>query len=286
MIRTAGRRAELRVEQFEYWSKKLGGVQPLALTLARPSEVEQRPITQIEGQIDSSALGRYNDYIFTTPATLFAAFFAAYNLLLYKYLAQNSFVVGTAVTQRSMAQLQEVVGFFANMLPIRTTIEDEMSFAEYLEIFRYDLVGGLSNDDVALEEIVSQTKASQDRSYFKHLFAPGGLNMRIVNRRDASDITTTAVVSLPNGEKYEFLLTVHYKTGEVILRFDNYLYTERTARQFLDPHCSSINSLGRNPHVKIGDVSAVSDNEHSRLVKELSTSGPVIPMESKLHQVV
>ena len=155
-------------------------------------------------------------------------------------------------------------------------------------MFRYDSVADLSNDDVTLEEIVSQTKtSSQDRSYFKHLFAPGGLNMRIVNRLDASDITTAAVVSLPNGEeKYEFLLTVHYKTGEVILRFDNYLYTEETACQFLDAYCSLTDSLGRNPYVKIGDISAVGDNEHSRLVKELSTSGPVIPVESKLHQLV
>ena len=167
-------------------------------------------ITQIEGQIDSSALKRYrNDYVSTT----------SYNLLLYKYSAQSSFVVGTAVTQRSMARLQEVIGFFANMLPIRTMIEDEVTFAEYLEMFRYDLVTGLSNDDVTLEDIVSQTKtSSQDRFYFKHLFAPGGLNMRIVNRLDALDIAATAVISLPNGEeKYEFSLTVHYKTGEVVL---------------------------------------------------------------------
>ena len=288
LIRTTDRRAELRDEQLKYWSKKLDGVQPLVLTLAKPSEVEQSPITQIEGQVDSSALKRYNDYVSTTSATSFAAFFAAYNLLLYKYSAQNSFVVGTAVTQRSMAQLQEVIGFFANMLPIRTTIEDEMTFAEYLEMFRYELVTDLSNDDVTLEDIVSQTKtSSQDRSYFKHLFAPGGLNMRIVNRLDASDITTTAVISLPNGEeKYEFLLTVHYKTGEVVLRFDSYLYTEETARQFLDAYCGLIDTLGRNPHVKIGNVSAVSDNEHSRLVKELSTSGPIDSAEYKLHQLV
>ena len=86
-------------------------------------------------------------------------------------------------------------------------------------MFRYDLVTGLSNDDVTLEDIVSQTKtSSQDRSYLKHLFAPGGLNMRIVNRLDALDIAATAVISLPNGEeKYEVSLTVHYKTGEVVL---------------------------------------------------------------------
>jgi len=223
LIRTADRRAELRDEQIKYWCQKLQGVQPLVLTLAKPSEVEQSPVTQIEGQVDSKALKRYNDFVSTTSATPFAAFFAVYNLLLYKYSAQNSFVVGTAVTQRSMARLQEVIGFFANMLPIRTTIEDEMTFAEYLETFRYELVTDLANDDVTYEDIVSQTKSSsQDRSYFKHLFAPGGLNMRIVNQLDTSDISTTSILSLPNGEeKYEFLLTVHYTTGEVILRFDN-----------------------------------------------------------------
>jgi len=288
LLRTADRRAELRDEQIKYWSQKLQGVQPLILTLAKPSEVEQSPITQIEGQIDPKGLKWYNDYVATTSATPFAAFFAVYNLLLYKYSAQNSFVVGTAVTQRSMAQLQEVVGFFANMLPIRTTIEDDMTFAEYLELFRYDLVTDLANDDVTYEDIVSQTKSSsQDRSYFKHLFAPGGLNMRIVNQLNTSDISATSILSLPNGEeKYEFLLTVHYKTGEVILRFDNYLYTEETARQFLDAYLGLVDTLGKDPHVKIGDISAISDDEVTRLIKDLSTSGPVNPVERKLHQLV
>lgn len=288
LIRSADRRAELHDEQIKYWSQKLQGVQPLILTLAKPSEVEQSPVTQIDGQVDPEALKRYNDFVSTTSATPFAAFFAVYNLLLYKYSAQNSFVVGTAVTQRSMAQLQEVIGFFANMLPIRTTIEDEMTFAEYLEMFRYELVTDLANDDVTYEDIVSQTKSSsQDRSYFKHLFAPGGLNMRIVNQLDTSDISPTSILSLPNGEeKYEFLLTVHYTTGEVILRFDNYLYNEESARQFLDAYIGLVDTLGKNPHVKIADVSAVSDGEVTRLIKELSTSGPVDPIERRLHQLV
>ena len=288
LIRTADRRAELRDEQIKYWDQKLQGVQPLVLTLAKPSEVEQSPVTQIEGCINSEALKRYSDYITSTSATPFAAFFAVYNLLLYKYSAQNSFVVGTAVTQRSMAQLQEIIGFFANMLPIRTTVEDDMTFAEYLNLFRQGLVADLSNDDVTYEDIVSQTKSSsQDRSYFKHLFAPGGLNTRIANELATSNMSATSTILLPNGEeKYEFLLTVNYKTGDVTLRFDNYLYTEETARQFLDAYLGLVDTLGKDPHVRIGDVSAVSDVEVTRLIKELSTSGPVNPVERKLHQLV
>ncbi|KAF9641979.1 hypothetical protein BDM02DRAFT_3252713, partial [Thelephora ganbajun] len=248
-IRTADRHAELHDEQIKYWSQKLQDVQPLVVTLTKPSEVEQSPITQIEGHIDSKAL------------------------------KENSFIVGTAITQRSVAQLQEVVGFFANMLPICTTIGDRMTFAEYLEIFHYGLVADLANNDTK--------SSSQGRSYFKHLFTSSGLNMCTINQLNISDINATSILSLPNGEeKYEFLLTVHHKTGEVILRFNNYLYTKETACQFLDAYLRLVNILGKNPHIKIGDISAISDDEVTHLIKELSTSGPVNPVKRKLHQLI
>jgi Condensation domain/AMP-binding enzyme len=287
LIRTADRRAEIRDEQLEYWTKNLEGVQPLQLTLARPSEVEQSPVTQIDASINPESLEKYSQFISTSSVTPFAAYFAIYNVLLYKYSAQSSFVVGTAVTQRSIAQLQEVIGFFANMLPIRTTIDEDLPFSEYLKSFKDDLMNGLAHDDVTYEDIVAQTKtSSQDRSYFKHLFAPGGLNLSIINKLNTTDIYPTSILSLPNGEeKYEFLLTVHYKTGETILRFDNYLYSEETARQFLDAFCGLVDTLGNNPDIKIRDISAVSDNELTRLVKELSTSGPVEPVERCIHHL-
>jgi len=284
LIRTADRRAELRDEQLKYWSRKLDGVQPLVLTLTTPFGVEQNPrLTQIKDQIDSSALKRYNDYITTTSATSFAAFFAAYNVLLYKHSTQNSFVVGTAVTQHPVTQLQEVVGFFTSALPVRTTIQDETTFAEYLEAFRSDLATDLSNDDLVLEEAMF---SSPDHSYPKHLFAPGGLNMPVVNPLNASNITTAAVFSLPNDEeKYEFLLTAHYETGEVTLGFDTRLYTEGVAWRFLGAYCGLIDTLGRDPHIKIGDVSVVSDDEYPPVVKELPASGPLNPLENKSHQL-
>ena len=286
LIRTADRLAELRDKQLEYWSKKLDGVQPLMLTLATPSEVKQSSIGQINDQIDSLTLKRYNDYVATTSATSFSAFFAAYNLLLYKHSTQNSFVVGTTITQHSVAQLQEVVGFFTSVLPVRTTIEDEMTFTEYLEEFRCNLATDLSNDDVAFEDIISHTKTSpQDRSYPKHLFSPGGLDVSVVNRLDTSSITVATAVSLLTGEeKYELLLTAYSESGEVMLRFDTCSYTEGVARHFLDTYCDLIDTLGRDPHVKIGNVSVVSESERPHVAKELPASGPVNPGENKSHQ--
>ncbi|EGN96334.1 hypothetical protein SERLA73DRAFT_9930, partial [Serpula lacrymans var. lacrymans S7.3] len=220
--------------------------------------------------------------------TPFAGFFAAYNILLHKYSAQSSFVVGTAVTQRNLAMLSNVIGFFANMLPIKTDIDEDQTFSEYLVKFKDSLIACLSNGEVTYEDIVGQGKASaHGRGYFKHLFAPGGMNMETISQLEMNHLKPRATLPLPNGEEqYEFLLTVHAKAGHVVLRFDNHLYSEDAARQFLDAYIALIETLGRDAHVKIRDISAVSEREHERLVKELSSANESSVRETTVHQLV
>ncbi|KIJ63457.1 polyketide synthetase [Hydnomerulius pinastri MD-312] len=286
--KTSERRGELREEHLRFWAKNLEETQPLHLTLATPSDRELAPVTQIEAKIGVGALEQYTKVINVATATSFAGFFAAYNVLLHKYSDQASFVVGTAVTQRNLPMLTNVIGFFANMLPIKTIIDETATFSEYLGEFKESLIACLSNDEVTYEDIVAQGKSSSSgRGYFKHLFAPGGMNMETISQLESNHLQPKSTISLPNGEEqYEFLLTVHPKSGHVILRFDNHLYTEDAARQFLDAYISLVETLGRDAHVKIKDISVVSDSEHDRLIKELSSTTEVAVDESCLHKLV
>ncbi|KAI6009612.1 putative nonribosomal peptide synthetase [Pisolithus orientalis] len=289
LLKTTERRTELREDHLKFWVENLQETQPLHLTLATPSDQELAPITQIEAKIGVGALEHYTKVINATTATPFAGFFAAYNILLHKYSAgQSSFVVGTAVTQRNLPMLMNVIGFFANLLPIKTVIDETKTFAEYLGEFKDALIASLAHDEVTYEDIVTEGKSSSTgRGYFKHLFAPGGMNMETISQLESNHLTTKSTVSLPNGEEqYEFLLTVHPRSGHVILRFDNHLYTEDAARQFLDAYISLVETLGRDPHVTIRDISVVTESEHERLVKELSSSSKVAVRESLLHRLV
>ncbi|KIK92693.1 hypothetical protein PAXRUDRAFT_146735 [Paxillus rubicundulus Ve08.2h10] len=285
--KTSERRAELREDHLKFWAERLEETQPLHLTLATPSGRELAPVTQLEAKIGVGALQQYTKVVNAAAATPFAGFFAAYNVLLHKYSDQASFVVGTAVTQRNLPMLSEVIGFFANMLPIKTVIDDTKTFTEYLTQFKDTLIACLSHDEVTYEDIVAQGKSSSSgRGYFKHLFAPGGMNMETISQLEFNHLTPKSTISLPNGEEqYEFLLTVHPSTGHVILRFDNHLYTEDAARQFLDAYISLVETLGRNSHLKIQEISAVSDTEHERLIKELSSTTEVSVNEACLHQL-
>ncbi|KAI5993419.1 hypothetical protein EDC04DRAFT_1271012 [Pisolithus marmoratus] len=289
LSKASERRADLREDHLKFWAENLRETQPLHLTLATPSDVELAPVTQIEAKIGVGALEHYTKVINGATATPFAGFFAAYNILLHKSSAgQSSFIVGTAVTQRNLPMLTNVIGFFANLLPIKTVIDEGQTFAEYLGEFKNALTSSLAHDEVTYEDIVTEGKSSSaSRGYFKHLFAPGGMNMETISQLKSNHLTTKSTISLPNGEEqYEFLLTVDPRSGNVILRFDNHLYTENAARQFLDAHISLVETLGRDPHLMIKDISVVTESEHERLVKELSSSSEVATRETLLHRLV
>ena len=51
--------------------------------------------------------------------------------------------------------LTNVIGFFANMLPVKTEIDETKTFSEYLVAFKNTLIACLTHDDATYEDIVA-----------------------------------------------------------------------------------------------------------------------------------
>lgn len=266
LLRTTDSHNWLRNKHLEFWAESLKDVQTLQLSLATPSSELLSPVTHIEAKIDPRTLERYHAVLREARVMPFAGFFAVYNLLLFKYSSQASFVVGTPTPQPNLPELAKVVGFFTNILPIKTTINVDQTFSQYLAAFNADLMKSFEHGDVAYEEILSQR---EDRSpfsgYFAHVFAFGGMNLDALEEvvLDAAeeltseDIQVQSITPLPNvGHRYEVTLTVRDETGHLALQFDNHLLSEENARLLLNGYSILIRNLGCDPQVKICDISA------------------------------
>lgn len=66
----------------------------------------------------------------TTP---FTVFMAVLGVILYKYTSQKDLVVGTAVSGRTHGDLEDIVGMFVNVLPIRMTFNENTFFGELIQ---------------------------------------------------------------------------------------------------------------------------------------------------------
>ena len=87
-------------------------------------------------------------------ATLFTVLFAAVNALFYRYTRQTDIVIGAPVAARNLPDLRDQIGFFLNMLPIRTTVKGDMTFEQLLKALKTSLRADLSNQDYPFDELL------------------------------------------------------------------------------------------------------------------------------------
>ena len=65
--------------------------------------------------------------------TLFMTLVAAFQTLLYRYTKQTDIVVGTDIANRTREETERLIGFFVNMLALRTDISGNPTFRELIK---------------------------------------------------------------------------------------------------------------------------------------------------------
>src|SRR6202034_943511 len=106
--------------QLTYWKRNLSGAVPLIeLPLDRP----RPPIQDFAGACEPFAISD------TLPAALaslcraesvtpFIALLSAFRVLLYRFTGQSDSIIGADLANRSRPELENLLGFFSNMLPL------------------------------------------------------------------------------------------------------------------------------------------------------------------------
>ena len=74
----------------------------------------------MERQIDANSIGKLRQLSREEGATLFVTLLAAFATLLHRYSGQMDIEVGSPATSRSQMELEPLIGFFVNMIVLRT----------------------------------------------------------------------------------------------------------------------------------------------------------------------
>jgi amino acid adenylation domain-containing protein len=95
-------------------------------------------------------------------ATLFMTLLASFQLLLHRYSGQTDIVVGTPVAGRTRTEVQNLIGFFVNTLPIRSQLLPHLSFLHLLQQLRLSLLEAWAHQDIPLERIIEDLQPERD----------------------------------------------------------------------------------------------------------------------------
>ncbi|EMI55463.1 pyoverdine synthetase D [Rhodopirellula sallentina SM41] len=112
----------------DYWREKLGGELPV-LDLPRDrSNVDDTASDTCSLTVDGDLLESVRTFSAERQSTLFVTLLSAIKAVFHRYTQQEDIVIGSAVTSRDDLAMEDLVGYFINVLPLRTRFDGSDSF--------------------------------------------------------------------------------------------------------------------------------------------------------------
>jgi amino acid adenylation domain-containing protein len=266
-----------------YWKKKLDGVNLLDLPTdhVRPSRRSGKGAA-IQYTIGNGLKTSLVDLSKQEGVTVFMTLLAAFKVLLHRYSGQDDICVGSAISNRTRQELEGAIGYISNTVALRSDLGGNPSFRELLSRVRETALGAYDHQEVPFEKVV-EAVAKERRIGINPLFqvmfdlqniredemAEGGLTgikispFPILHRTAKFDLTFTVVDTAA-----EWWGNVEYNTE---------LYSRETIDQMIDQYIVLLNSIVGNPEHKIGDLSMISEEASTKILKGFAARQVIAP---------
>ncbi|HET6977262.1 MAG TPA: amino acid adenylation domain-containing protein [Pyrinomonadaceae bacterium] len=158
---------EVLNEQLAYWRERLAGAPAL---LELPTDRARPAVQSFHGAqhrfcVSAELTEQLQQLSRREGVTLFMTLLAAFQTLLWRYSGESDVVVGADVANRNRHETEALIGFFVNMLVLRTRVSGEASFAELLQQVREVCLGGYAHQDVPFEKLVEELQPERSLSH-------------------------------------------------------------------------------------------------------------------------
>ena len=152
-------------EQLEHWRRRLEGASPLELPAdrGRPA-VQSFRGTSVRFTVSPALAAGVERLARSEEATPFMAWLALFLVLLRRHAGSDDLVVGTPVANRRRSELEGLIGFFVNLLPLRLEMEGAPSFRAHLAQVRQAALDAFDHQDLPFERLVAELRPERDLS--------------------------------------------------------------------------------------------------------------------------
>jgi acyl carrier protein len=160
-------RGEVLDQQLDYWRAQLSGAPPvlkLPLDHPRPAAPSSRG-ARVSFQLDFETTRLLHQLSRHTGVTLFMTLLAAFKMLLQRYTREDDIVVGADIANRNRTEIESLIGFFVNMLVLRTDLSGDPTFVELLARVREVALGAYAHQDLPFARLVDELQLPRDTNY-------------------------------------------------------------------------------------------------------------------------
>jgi amino acid adenylation domain-containing protein/non-ribosomal peptide synthase protein (TIGR01720 family) len=277
-------------EHLAYWRARLAGAPPL-LDLptdrprtARPGDAAGRRSAALSPELSAALRARGRE----EGATPFMLLLGAFQAVLARWSGEADVVVGAPAAGRTRPQVENLAGFFVNLLALRTDLSGDPSFRELLARVRETVLGAHAHQELPFDMLVDALKLERSPAVtplFQVLFT---FHPSAREPLRLGDARVAAAAASRETAKFDLALDV-MDDGErlsVSLLYRRALFAEDTAGRMLDHLARVLEQAAADPGVRLSALRLLAPAERARVVEEWNRAAAEPPPARAVHRHV
>ncbi|MFK7849088.1 MAG: condensation domain-containing protein [Rhodothermales bacterium] len=248
--------AEAAKKQVAYWENEFeSGIKPIIL----PTDKEQTASQSTSGAskriiLSQQLLDMLMKVSIEEKLTPFTLFLSAFKCMLYRYTGQKELVVCTPVAGRNRVEIESLVGYFNNLLVLRTELSDDSVYKDVTDQISKKSAEASDHQDIPFEVVAalpSLRRTPLTRSFFTFqnslslaLQLPG-MEIDAIDIENASADFDLAFYVEQKGE--DIVVTADYKSR---------LFNEDTISALLANYVATLKAIADAPKAVLGSLPA------------------------------
>ena len=270
-----------------HWVDTLRDCPPLELPIDRP-----RPAVlgsrggHVHFAVDPAVTAALRRLALERGTTLFSVLLAGFNILLARYSGQRDIVIGTAGANRPHPELEAMLGFFVNMLVLRTDLTGNPDALAVIDRVTRTANDALAHQDVPFDRIVGALGIPRDSArspLFQVLFL-----LQTANSAAAPEFpglrTTLTVEADYDVAKVELTVSLQ-ETGDGLagrVEYNTDLYEEATATRMVGHYIRLLHAIAAAPETPMERLPMLSADEFRTLVVDVNRTATPYPRDASL----
>lgn len=258
-------------EELTWWTGRLAGLPTLELPADRPRPAEPSGRGgSIVRPFPGELLGRLRDLAKDRGVSLYMVLVSALNAVLSRYTGQDDIPVGVAMLNRTDEDLERTVGFFVNMVVLRSDLSGDPAFGELLDRVLDANMDLYEHQEVPFNLVVDKVqpvRAAGINPLFQiatQLLTAGtsgtGLSL--------PGVAGTPVLAAAPGSRFDIVVDFLEDNDQLtaLVEYSRDLFDEWRVSALLDHLENTLTAVAKDPFLKLSQIPLLSPREHDDLL--------------------
>ncbi len=259
-----------------FWRDYMFGA-PELLDLPLDFARSEKPATvgdQVVISLDLALTQELKTLAYEHQASLFMVLLAGFNLTLHREQGLEDIVLGTDLAGRTESQLESLIGFFINVLPIRTKVDGNTRFSHLLNQVKDNALQVFANQQLPFDLLVETLNPTRNKFYqpvVQSLFVMQNVAQAEVK---IPGLEITPMESAGVESKFDMGIFVTEKSDglEVNCVFKRALFKEGSAQHLMASYRHLLGQIVREPDTLLSQFDILDKRENTAMEIEKAKS--------------